>query len=80
MPPASIAESDRVVESTVAPEVDMSRAVVSHPIRSRRRPWRALALWLGLLAALVVAADVLLDAGVVKPTFHVPHTHFLRSQ
>lgn len=70
--------SEEVLAGTAAPEVDMSRAVISTHVTPRRRLWREVLTVIGLLLFVVAVLDVLLDSGI----FHVhgiPHTNLWKN-
>lgn len=66
---------DDTVAQTAAPVLD--QVVVSHHRRGGSM-WAVLLIILLIIVLAAVAVDLLLDAGVIKTSLNIPHTHLLK--
>jgi hypothetical protein len=70
--------SEEMLAGTAAPEVDMSRAVISTSVTGKRHVWRDVLVVIGLLLFVIAILDLLLDSGIVS-LHGLPHTHLWKS-
>ena len=69
-------DPDDPVQSTAAPDIEHHQAVVSQH-KTGGSAWHTILLILVILILAAVAADILVDADVIKAPAGIPHTDFI---
>lgn len=68
-------EDETLLDNTGAPVV--GQAVISHHKKHRTKAWEWMVIVLLMVLLAAVAVNFLLDAGVIRPGFDIPHTNVL---